>query len=456
MSGQHDAVLGGTSPLARSFGAWLGGRDLAAGGPPWLAAARAHSAAVFLENGLPGNKDEAWKYTSLRRLEELAPAVREPAGIGAVPDWRGPLPSVRGFGFRWLDGCVAFAPGAIPAGVQVLGLDEALHDNQLAARLRSLFESFDVAGRGRAFEALNLALPSAGIVIRVAAGVDAGTCSALWGLPSRTGSGFHNARLYVVLEDGARLRLIEQHRPPESAGGELPEARAQALNLVLQADLGTGAVLEHLRVQDDARDGVLLTSTEVRQAAASRYVCSAFDVGGGLVRHALSCRLAGPEAQAIVRGAFVVDAERHVDHHVSIDHQAPGGSSEQLFRGVLGGHARGVYNGKAVIRPGADGSRVRQSNANLLLSRDAEMDTKPELEIYADEVEASHGATVGQLDESAVFYLKSRGISDADARLMLTTAFCRVVADRLEDRGLAEAIAALIERAMPASTMGSE
>jgi Fe-S cluster assembly protein SufD len=122
---------------------------------------------------------------------------------------------------------------------------------------------------------------------------------------------------------------------------------------------------------------------------------------------------------------------------------------------VLGGRSRGVFNGKAVIRAGADGSRARQSNANLLLSREAEMDTKPELEIYADEVEASHGATVGQLDETAVFYLRSRGLSQATARRMLTTAFCRAVADRLDDRELAGPIADLLERAMPDTQPGS-
>jgi len=116
---------------------------------------------------------------------------------------------------------------------------------------------------------------------------------------------------------------------------------------------------------------------------------------------------------------------------------------------VLGGRSRGVFNGRAQIREGADGSNVRQSNANLLLSPLAEMDTKPELEIYADEVEASHGATVGQLDETAVFYLRSRGLSDAAARRLLTAAFCHAVSDRLEDRELAGRIGALLDAAMP-------
>jgi Fe-S cluster assembly protein SufD len=132
---------------------------------------------------------------------------------------------------------------------------------------------------------------------------------------------------------------------------------------------------------------------------------------------------------------------------VCVEHLAPGCTSEQFFRGVLGGRSRGVFNGRALIQRGADGSCVRQSNANLLLSPLAEMDTKPELEIYADEVEASHGATVGQLDEAAVFYLRSRGLSEDEARRMLTSAFCRAVTDRVADPDLSARIAELLDAA---------
>jgi Fe-S cluster assembly protein SufD len=196
---------------------------------------------------------------------------------------------------------------------------------------------------------------------------------------------------------------------------------------------------------------VLLTSTSIEQSARSIYQYSGFDLGGGLVRHALSARLAGAGAETGFDGAFVLDRKRHVDNHVSVDHAATGCSSKQFFRGVLGGSSRGVFNGRALIRPGADGSSVRQSNANLLLSPLAEMDTKPELEIYADEVEARHGATVGQLDETAIFYLRSRGLSEDQARRILTMAFCHAVTDRLKDRNLAERISTMIDTAMPSS-----
>ena len=151
-----------------------------------------------------------------------------------------------------------------------------------------------------------------------------------------------------------------------------------------------------------------------------------------------------------VHTVHVADKARTVhDVRVAVDHAAPNCSSEQFFRGVLGGRSRGVFNGRALIREGADGSSVRQSNANLLLSRLAEMDTKPELEIYADEVEASHGATVGQLDETAVFYLRTRGLPEAEARRLLTAAFCQGVTSRVDDAALAETVAQMIDAAMP-------
>ncbi|MCP4046743.1 MAG: SufD family Fe-S cluster assembly protein, partial [Gammaproteobacteria bacterium] len=140
---------------------------------------------------------------------------------------------------------------------------------------------------------------------------------------------------------------------------------------------------------------------------------------------------------------------RHVDNHARVDHMAPGGFSDQYFRGVASGSGRAVFNTAVCVHPGADETEARQSNANILLSARAEVDTKPELEIYADEVIASHGATVGQLDEQAVFYMRSRGLSENEARQLLTTAFCRSVSDKLSDPVLGEVISERMMAVMP-------
>jgi Fe-S cluster assembly protein SufD len=255
-------------------------------------------------------------------------------------------------------------------------------------------------------------------------------------------------RVFVLLEPGAKLELVEQFESNEATG--------HALNVMMQAELGQASSFSHTRAQSESDRAIVLTSTQVRQGGSSRYVYRGFDLGGALARHEFDVRLGGEGASTDLSGAFVLDGKRHVDNHISVDHAAPNCSSEQFFRGVLGGRSRGVFNGRALIRPGADGSSVRQSNANLLLSGLAEMDTKPELEIYADEVEASHGATVGQLDESAVFYLRTRGLSDSEARRMLTSAFCHAVTDRLDDRELASRLSAMLDRAMPDSSLQEE
>lgn len=441
-------ALAHSNPLAESWAVSLRNVD-SGGGPEWLQALRSCAANEFLQHGLPGNKDEAWKYTSLRRLENLQPGI-EPGDQGAISSaWIAPPPSVEGFGFRFTNGRVEWLEKITPQGVSMRPLNELLSETDLLQpdRLRPLLEAVDIQGRSRAFEALNTALLNDGVVIHVAAGVDAGNCLVQWQQGGHSPSRLANFRLILLLETGASLSLFEQFRGVGT--GEVEPATGSAMNLVLQADLAGDSTLNHVRVQNDSAENILLTFSDIQQASGSSYQYTGFDLGGALVRHDIRCSLAGAGASAEINGAFVVDGERHVDHHVCIDHLAPSCSSEQFFRGVLGGRGRGVFNGKSLIRPGADGSKVRQSNANLLLSELAEMDTKPELEIYADEVEASHGATVGQLDEQAVFYLRTRGLAEADARRMLTSAFCRTVTARLADRQLAEQVNGMLDAAMP-------
>jgi Fe-S cluster assembly protein SufD len=307
--------------------------------------------------------------------------------------------------------------------------------------IRELAQRVGLGGPTHAFTALNTAFIDRAQVLHVARGVDAGRLLLQWTFSDAAAGRLDFARLFVLLDEGARLDLVEQF--------ESGAARSGALNVMLQARLGAVAQLTHTRVQREADDAMLFTSSMVEQGADSRYRYHGFDLGGGLVRHELYVELMGEGAASDLGGACVLDHRRHGETRISVDHAAPNCVSEQFFRSVLGGRSRGVFNGRAQIREGADGSSVRQSNANLLLSPLAEMDTKPELEIYADEVEASHGATVGQLDETAVFYLRSRGLSDAAARRLLTAAFCHAVSDRLEDRELAGRIGALLDAAMP-------
>jgi len=431
--------VSGTAPLVEKWSHDFSAVDQQYG-PAWMLELRETAAAQFGAAGLPNRKTEAWKYTSVRMLEKLDPSVISPADRSrsdvAFPE---PLCSASAGHVNISNGYLSENLPDTATGVTLLPLAEGIEAYE--EKLQRLLTSVELKGAERTFTALNTAFLDQGLVIHVGENVKAGSLLVRWAFSAEEVARLSNFRLLLLLEPGAELELIEQF---ESVG-----ETANALNVITQVDLAEGAVLEHVRVQRESDAIVLLTSTFVEQAAVSKYRCSGFDLGGGLVRHELSTRLAGSGAEAHFNGAFVLDRKRLVDNHVSVDHASPACNSTQFFRGVLGGSSRGVFNGRALIRPGADESSVKQSNANLLLSPLAEMDTKPELEIYADEVEASHGATVGQLDEAAIFYLRSRGLSDTQARRMLTAAFCHAVTDRLENRSLAECLAGMIDAAMP-------
>ncbi len=425
-------------------------------GPRWLDELRLRAADQLSTHGLPQRKDEDWKYTPLRVLEKLNPVIalgsenhflekRQSIEIGSDrnsfsdPVFPDPIFDKPDYEIRIYDGVLLAHEDSVRPGVTVLSLTEGLQ--RYETLLRKHIEAVDISGSEQAFTALNTATLNQGLVIHINQQADAGTILLRWALSGKSEPSIHNFRVFLLLAEGARMQLIEQFESADHSGS--------ALNVVTHVGLGSNAVLDHLRLQNESENTVLMSSTRIEQAQGSRYIHAGFDLGGGLVRHELKTVFGGSDAHATFLGAFVLDNARHVDNHISVDHASPGCSSEQFFRGVLGGRSRGVFNGKALIRPGADQSSVRQSSANLLLSPLAQIDTKPELEIYADEVEARHGATVGQLDEAAIFYLRSRGLSEAEAKRLLLGAFCRAVTDRLENQALAGRVSQLIDQAMP-------
>jgi len=424
----------------------------------WLAQARQNAVAEMAAAGrLPGRKDEHWKYFSLQSLENTPPelsfsqAENWPATASLFADAGGIVLPVHIGAELQLPRNVL---DSMPKGLRLLKLPQALADPQLANQLQQLVEEPDLKGPGRIFEALNTACLDTALIIHVAAGVDVGRLHIEW-LQSAENQ-LDNFRLFVLLEKGAALQLIETFPGQDLVQGNGSGQPGSVFNLLTQCELSEAARMDHLRVQAASAQQHLLLFVKISQANVSQYRYTGFELGGGLVRNDLDCQLNGMGASADLAAAFIGNGESCIDHHILVDHRAKGCRSEQNFRGVLGDRSRGVFNGKALIRPGADGSSVRQSNANLLLSDLAEMNTKPELEIYADEVEASHGATVGQLDDLALFYLQSRGLDESAARRMLTGAFCRAIGNRLSDRKLVEQIEAMLDAAMPGVEYSAE
>jgi len=411
--------------------------------PAWLKVIRDKGAEQFRLQGLPTRKDEAWKYTGLSVLDQaglqLASASALPSSGSSAPS---PLAESR-LQLNLLDGQFAAQIGEVPAGLTVLPLADAVERgvNGLQAMLESLSDKHPKATTGHGFSALNSATLESGVLIHVAAGMDAGRINLIWSTVQNEKPLLFNSRICLMLEKGAKLELLEQF--------ESPDDNANTSNIIMQAELAQAAGLLHIRFQHESENAALVTRTEVSQQEDSDYTHYGFDLGGGLVRHDLHTSLLGSGAKSVINGAYLLDGNRHVDNHTRVDHMAPGGYSNQYYRGVAGGSGRAVFNTAVYVHPGADGTEARQSNANILLSARAEIDTKPEFEIYADEVIASHGATVGQLDEQAVFYMRSRGLSEQAARQLLTTAFCQSVSDKLADKSLAETISQRMMDVMP-------
>ena len=371
-----------------------------------------------LELGLPGPRNEAWKYTALRALGARgfaaadAGATVDPALLAAVPAPRMVFVNGR------FDAALSQAPGN--AGLRVRTLSSLLANGQA--------DDYAIAARPTAdqvFASLNDALAVEGAMVEVDAGVDAGVLNLVFvSAPAAADLAVH-LRHRVRLGRGARLRLVEHH----FADG----AHRHLANHVTALHLDDGAQLVHARLQDEAEGATVLFRTEVTVEAAAGYRRADLELGAALSRHELSIRLAGRGARCEAGGVLLADGRRHLDTRLTVTHAATDTGCDLPWRGLASDRSRLAFLGAITILAGADGSDARLSCKNLLLSEGAEVDAQPVLEIHADEVKAAHGATVGRLDATALFYLRSRGIPESQARALLTQAFCREALGPLAD-----------------------
>jgi Fe-S cluster assembly protein SufD len=399
-------------------------------GLAWLDAARRENLEGFVAAGLPDTRAEAWKYTALRALGQRRFALGDAKAAGhAVDPHALMLPGVEGPRLVFVNGVFRSDLSrldALPAGLTLQPLSQVLEQDPEPLRFalsRHYRETSDV------FAQLNAAMAGDGVVLRVAAGARIGKPVQLCfvGAPAQGELAWH-VRNVIELGEGAQLTLIEHH---------LATTQNKHLGtLVGDIVVNDGAQLQHVLLQNAAEDSTLIRRSSLHLGAKAHAALHVLELGGALVRHDLHAELRGDEARVDTRGVFVLRGRQHVDTQLSIRHQALNTVSESVWRGVADERSRGVFRGAIVVAEGADGSDASLSNKNLLLSALAEIDTKPELEIYADEVKAAHGATVGQLDERAMFYLRSRGLPQAEARALLTAAFCRAVFASLPNEGL--------------------
>jgi Fe-S cluster assembly protein SufD len=251
-----------------------------------------------------------------------------------------------------------------------------------------------------------------------------------------TEPGMSYPRCIIRAARGSTSRIVLRH-----AGDDTE----RLVNSVVDIEVGPDATVHLYRLLDNGTRAFHIERIEATVAQRGNFVMHDAQLGGGLARLDLTVRLAAPQAAAELTGLFLADGSRHLDTHVRADHLAVGTRSLQDYRGIAAGRGRAVFNGKAVVHAGAQQSQARQTNRNLLLTAGAEIDTKPELEIYADDVQCSHGATTGQLDTAAMFYLRSRGLSEIEARSALTRAFTGAVMSRMDHAAYAMAVRDILD-----------
>lgn len=416
---------------------------MAAGVPAWLAAERRAAREDFARSGLPGPRDEAWKYTSLKALEARAPRVGDAdAALREVDLAALALPG--------LDGPrLLFVNGAFRADLSRLDdLPPGLALSPLASLLASGSEQARVAFAapfaepGAAMARLNTALAVDGAWLEVADGVAIEVPIHLVYIGADAGADIAwHLRNVIRIGAGASATVIEQHL---GAAGAM-----QLGNLVEQISLAPASRLDHVRLQESASETTLVSRSDVRLAEGAVLETVALELGAGLARRDVRVRLEGNGARLCARGATALRGRQHADAQFEVRHVARDAASDVRWRGIADQRARAVFGGAIVVEVGADGSDARLSNKNLLLSPHAEIDTRPVLEIHADEVKAAHGATVGQLDEQALFYLRSRGVPAELARTLLTFAFCADVLEGVVFEPLRAALGERLARRLP-------
>ena len=405
----------------------------------WLQRLRASGRERFAELGFPGRKVEAWKYTSLAALEKIAfrPASGEAAGArdDSVPSLVGARQPVHRLVFvngRMREDLSAI--GRLPEGAAVGGLARAI-----TAGGAGIEESLGRAGAidGMPLFALNTAFIDDGYMLRLPADtvLDAPVEIVFVGRAGEAPVAYHPRNL-IVAGPGSSATVIEYH---VGAGAYFANGATEIL-------AGERAIVRHCKIQDESRDAFHVSTTLARLEREAQLDSFAFAIGARLSRNEIRVTLDAPGAECRLNGAYMMKGTQHVDNTTHIDHASPETSSRELYKGVLDESARGVFQGTITVRPKAQKINGHQTSRTLLLSDKAEIDTKPELEIYADDVKCSHGSTTGQLDEDALFYLRARGIGRLQARRVLTRAFAGELVDRVRHEALRAHVDALVNR----------
>lgn len=396
---------------------------------------------AFAEKGFPTTRQEEWRFTNVQPIAgvRFSPVLRYDRGSVRKADIdRLLFPGLHGSRIVFLNG--HYAPefsdlSGVPPGVRVGSLAEALRfDPDSVLRHMTRLAKTDE----NPFTALNTAFAQDGAFLVVPDGVDVPVTIHLLFVSAATGTpSLHTSRNLIVAGTGSRLSIVESYH---TIGGG-----ADLTNVVSEVVVGAGAVIEHDKLQQQSSRSFHVGTTQIQQLAGSAVTSNAVMLGGAIVRNNVGVVLSGEGSEATLNGLSVGTGNQLIDNHTTIDHAVPACASHELYKAIQDGKSRGVFNGKILVRRDAQKTDARQTNKTLLLSDDASINTKPQLEIFADDVKCTHGATVGQLEENQIFYLRTRGIPLDAARDILTFAFASDVIQRVHVEPLRDQLDATLK-----------
>jgi Fe-S cluster assembly protein SufD len=404
----------------------------------FVSALRDKAIGAYGSLGLPHRRIEAWKYTDLRSwLSEVAPLLKAD-GIGvseaeferALGSEIAQLPAYQ---LVAVEGDLRIelsdVAGLKAAGIEAISLGQALE--KLPAWLKATLAQVN-SREDDPLLAINIALMSGGVVLRIGEGVTLDKPIHIIQLDGKGGPASAVTRNVIVAERDSSATVLESF-------GSLG-MRGLQRNAVTETSLGEKAVLRHIKLQREGEEAFHLSTWLASLAAESRYDAFQFSMGSALARNQIFAKFIGEGAQANLSGVFLLRGRQHCDTTILVEHLVPHCATRELLKAVLDDEARGIFQGKIVVAPGAQKTDSKQMAQALLLAEGAEFDSKPELEIFADDVVCGHGSTSGQIDEDLLFYLETRGIPEAEARALLIQAFVGEALDQLEDEALREAL----------------
>ncbi len=397
----------------------------AAGQPAWLRTLREDAFAYFCQTGFPTTKDEDWRFTNVNPISQatfrLSPDAHQPITPASLQPFQIPGAACR---LVFVNG--RFAPelshlGSLPSGIKVgsLAAEIARNPAALEPHLGRYFNS-----RRDGFCALNTAFIEDGAYVYLPrravleAPVHLLFVSATDGAPAMA-----HPHSLIVAEDETQAEIVEDY---VSIGNG-----AFFSNVVTELVAGENAVISHYLIEREDLQAYNVSTLRLQQARSANVSSHSVLLGGALVRNNVHPVLAGEGVECLINGLFIGTGRQHMDNYMLVEHASPHCSSRQFYNGILDGNSHGVFHGRIIVHKDAQKTDAKQTNRNLLLSDNAQIDTKPQLEIYADDVKCTHGATIGQIEENALFYMRSRGIEEAAARQLLLLAFANESLDRM-------------------------